>query len=81
MLNQIVEDRIFKYVDTTVIDQDLIPALIAGNISIYPLEVDISYSSILCGLKPTDLLEPNTDIYLKELFYIGGLKGYLKHLT
>ncbi|MDJ0519570.1 MAG: hypothetical protein QNJ74_26005 [Trichodesmium sp. MO_231.B1] len=43
--------------------------------------IDVSYISILCGFKPTDLLEPDTDIYLKDLFYIGGLKGYLKHFT
>ncbi len=44
-------------------------------------EIDVSYSSILCGFKPTYLLKPDTDIYLKDLFYIGGIKGYLKHFT
>lgn len=41
---------------------------------------DANYNCILGGFKPTELLKANTDIYLKDLFYIGGIKGYLKHL-
>lgn len=41
---------------------------------------DGNYNCILGGLKLTELLKANTDIYLKDLFYIGGIKGYLKHL-
>ncbi|WP_287523864.1 hypothetical protein [Okeania sp. SIO2C2] len=77
LLNPVVADRIPSYVDIDAIDKYLIPYLMRTN-SGFP-QIDVSYSSILCGFKPTDLLKPDTDIYLKDLFYIGGLKGYLKH--
>ncbi len=51
------------------------------NEAVYHFDCNAIYSSILCGFKPTDLLKPDTDIYLKDLFYIGGIKGYLKHFT
>ncbi|MGK7918851.1 MAG: hypothetical protein AB4080_02420 [Trichodesmium sp.] len=54
---------------------------IRQNFDMIYQQIDVSYISILCGFKPTDLLKPDTDIYLKDLFYIGGLKGYLKHFT
>ena len=79
LLNRVIGDTIAQEIDVTKIDKYLIPNLIVMNFS--PPEVDVSYSSILCGFKPTDLLKPDTDIYLKDLFYIGGLKGYLKHFT
>ncbi|MGB3514192.1 MAG: hypothetical protein WBA93_34280 [Microcoleaceae cyanobacterium] len=74
LLNQVVGDETYQYVDPTVIDKDLIRYSITT-------QIDITYSSILCGFKPTDFLKPNTDIYLKDLFYIGGLKGYIKHFS
>lgn len=79
MLNQVVGDRIPSYVNIYEIDKDLILYLMRTNSSF--TQIDLSYSSILCGFKPTDLLKPNTDISLKDLFYIGGLKGYLKHFS
>ncbi|NEO55364.1 MAG: hypothetical protein F6K54_21210 [Okeania sp. SIO3B5] len=79
LLNQVVGDRISSYVDIEKIDKDLILYRMITNSS--SPQIDLSYSSILCGFKPTDLLKPDTDIYLKDLFYIGGLKGYLKHFT
>ncbi|MGD1805334.1 hypothetical protein ACP6PL_07815 [Dapis sp. BLCC M126] len=71
LLNQVVADRICQNFGG-----------IGWDYLGYPqIEIDVSYSSILCGFKPTDLLEPDTDIYLKDLFYIGGIRGYLKHFT
>ncbi len=61
------------------IDKDLIPLLIQTNYD--DPQIDSHYTCILCGFKPTDMLKPNTDIYLKGRFYIGGIKGYLKHFT
>lgn len=79
LLNPVVGDIIPSYVDIYEIDKDLILYPMITNSSFS--QIDVSYSSILCGFKPTDLLKADTDIYLKDLFYIGGIKGYLKHFT
>ncbi|GGA25625.1 hypothetical protein [Okeania sp. KiyG1] len=66
------------YVDIKEIDKEFVSYIYHP---VYDFDCNGIYSSILCGFKPTNLLKPNTDIYLKDLFYIGGLKGYLKHFT
>ena len=78
LLNQVVGDRMPNYVDIKEIDKEVVSY---RNEAVYHFDCNAIYSSILCGFKPTDLLKPDTDIYLKDLFYIGGLKGYLKHFT
>jgi hypothetical protein len=37
-------------------------------------------NAIIAGFKPTDVLNVDSNIYLKDLFYSGGLRGYLKCL-
>ncbi len=78
LLNQVVRDEMPNYVDIKEIDKEVVSYT---NEAVYHFDCNAIYSSILCGFKPTDLLKPDTDIYLKDLFYIGGLKGYLKHFT
>ncbi|NES65803.1 MAG: hypothetical protein F6K24_11310 [Okeania sp. SIO2D1] len=80
LLNQVVGDRMPGYVDIDEIDKEIVSD-IDCVLTIKYCEYNAIYSSILCGFKPKNLLKPNTDIYLKDLFYIGGLKGYLKHFT
>ncbi|NEN90603.1 MAG: hypothetical protein F6K48_17495, partial [Okeania sp. SIO3H1] len=74
LLNQVVGDRMHNYVEIKEIDKEFVSYI---NHPVYDFDCNGIYSSILCGFKPTNLLKPNTDIYLKDLFYIGGLKGYL----
>lgn len=78
LLNQVVGDEMPNYVDIKEIDKEVVSY---RNEAVYDFDCNAIYSSILCGFKPTDLLQPDTDIYLKDLFYIGGLTGYLKHFT
>ncbi|NES02055.1 MAG: hypothetical protein F6K22_03945 [Okeania sp. SIO2F4] len=78
LLNQVVGDEMPNYVDIKEIDQEVVSY---RNEAVYHFDCNAIYSSILCGFKPTYLLKPDTDIYLKDLFYIGGIKGYLKHFT
>ncbi|MEM1168741.1 MAG: hypothetical protein AAGJ08_06575 [Cyanobacteria bacterium P01_H01_bin.35] len=78
LLNQVVGDEMPNYVDIKEIDKEVVSHI---NQAVGNFQCNCIYSSILCGFKPTDLLKPDTYIYLKDLFSIGGLKGYLKHFT